>query len=357
MDKSTHKKASRLTDISNLQKPAGKATIKLYSNVSESEKFNFTTDFPELTLYDQELTLYDQLEELKPICHNVNSIDMNMDSLMYESPEDEKSNKQHEFLLSLSDDLIPEDGFQLNPSDELSLDIQALLDKTSQNFEIESDTSNQLFPGLLHTESLDIPPILTEGDTTKAEPEASVSELINVIPEGSTILTVEDGTTTLMPHFLQFQNSDSLSEWLATSLIKREEASPVNEAVVITLADQGSEDAAYAAEAPCSTSTLVAGTTLKATPPSKGSSRRRSLTKNSEEYRDRRDRNNVAVRKSRDKSKLKQRETDDRVKDLTTENDRLQKKCDLLTKELNVLKGLFINVGASVPAKVKQYLP
>ena len=70
--------------------------------------------------------------------------------------------------------------------------------------------------------------------------------------------------------------------------------------------------------------------------PSKG--RKRALDKDSEEYRARRDRNNVAVRKSRDKAKVRQAETEQRVKELTTENDRLTKKCDLLQKELNVLK-------------------
>ncbi|XP_060080647.1 uncharacterized protein LOC132560008 [Ylistrum balloti] len=78
-------------------------------------------------------------------------------------------------------------------------------------------------------------------------------------------------------------------------------------------------------------------------------SRKRQLDKDSEEYRDKRMRNNVAVRKSRDKAKLKQVETENRVDDLVSENESLQKKVELLSKELNVLKSLFVNVGAALP--------
>lgn len=63
--------------------------------------------------------------------------------------------------------------------------------------------------------------------------------------------------------------------------------------------------------------------------------------KNSEEYKDRRERNNVAVRKSRNKSKQRAMETEVRVKELEEENVALQNKIALLMKELNVLKNLF----------------
>jgi hypothetical protein len=85
-------------------------------------------------------------------------------------------------------------------------------------------------------------------------------------------------------------------------------------------------------------------------------SRRRQLEKGSEEYRLRRERNNVAVRKSRDKAKEKQRQTEGRVSILTEENERLQKKVDLLSKELTVLRGLFANVGVPVPAELSQLI-
>ena len=71
------------------------------------------------------------------------------------------------------------------------------------------------------------------------------------------------------------------------------------------------------------------------------------------EYRQKRDRNNVAVRKSREKSKIRVMETEHRVKELEDENQRLQSKITLLTKELNVLKSLFTSAGVSQPASLK----
>lgn len=67
--------------------------------------------------------------------------------------------------------------------------------------------------------------------------------------------------------------------------------------------------------------------------------------KSSDEYRRRRERNNIAVRKSREKAKVRTRETEEKVKLLIKENERLQKRIELLTEELNVLRSLFSNVG------------
>lgn len=67
--------------------------------------------------------------------------------------------------------------------------------------------------------------------------------------------------------------------------------------------------------------------------------------KNSDEYRRRRERNNIAVRKSREKAKVRTRETEEKVKILMKENERLQKRIELLTEELNVMRSLFSNVG------------
>jgi len=85
-------------------------------------------------------------------------------------------------------------------------------------------------------------------------------------------------------------------------------------------------------------------------------SRKRAVEKDTEEYKDKRQRNNVAVRKSRDKAKIKQVETEQRVENLVTENEGLQKKVELLSKELQVLKSLFINVGAALPANFEKLL-
>ncbi|XP_051884082.1 CCAAT/enhancer-binding protein gamma [Pristis pectinata] len=80
----------------------------------------------------------------------------------------------------------------------------------------------------------------------------------------------------------------------------------------------------------------------KAMAPSKQSKKNAGHNKESEEYRQRRERNNLAVRKSRLKSKQKARDTQQRVDELKEENERLEAKIKLLTKELSVLKDLFL---------------
>lgn len=64
--------------------------------------------------------------------------------------------------------------------------------------------------------------------------------------------------------------------------------------------------------------------------------------KESEEYRQRRERNNLAVKKSRMRSKQKAMDTQQRVNELKEENERLEAKIKLLSKELSVLKDLFL---------------
>ena len=86
----------------------------------------------------------------------------------------------------------------------------------------------------------------------------------------------------------------------------------------------------------------------KAPRPSKAM-KKKLLDKNSSEYRQKRDRNNVAVRKSREKSKVRVVETERRVKELEEENVQLQSKITLLMKELNVLKSLFASAGVAQP--------
>ncbi|XP_054934948.1 CCAAT/enhancer-binding protein gamma isoform X1 [Physeter macrocephalus] len=80
----------------------------------------------------------------------------------------------------------------------------------------------------------------------------------------------------------------------------------------------------------------------KAVPPSKQSKKSLPMDRNSDEYRQRRERNNMAVKKSRLKSKQKAQDTLQRVNQLKEENERLEAKIKLLTKELSVLKDLFL---------------
>lgn len=61
-----------------------------------------------------------------------------------------------------------------------------------------------------------------------------------------------------------------------------------------------------------------------------------------EDYRRRRDRNNQAVKRSRVKSKLRTQQTLERVNQLKTENEMLEEKIRILTKELGFLKDLFL---------------
>ncbi|XP_028812974.1 CCAAT/enhancer-binding protein gamma [Denticeps clupeoides] len=78
----------------------------------------------------------------------------------------------------------------------------------------------------------------------------------------------------------------------------------------------------------------------KATPLSK--MKKAVADKDSEEYRQRRERNNLAVKKSRMRSKQKAQDTQQRVNELKEENERLEAKIKLLSKELSVLKDLFL---------------
>ncbi|XP_021550946.1 CCAAT/enhancer-binding protein gamma-like [Neomonachus schauinslandi] len=86
----------------------------------------------------------------------------------------------------------------------------------------------------------------------------------------------------------------------------------------------------------------------KAVPPSKQSKKSLPVDHNSDEYRQRRERNNMAVKKSRLKSKQKAQDTLQRVNQLKEENERLEAKIKLLTKELSVLKDLFLEHADNV---------
>ena len=78
--------------------------------------------------------------------------------------------------------------------------------------------------------------------------------------------------------------------------------------------------------------------------------KRTRLDKMSDEYQARRERNNIAVRKSREKSRAKAKETLQQVNKLRAENEVLEQKVQLLTKELSVLKDLFLaHAGSSMP--------
>ncbi|XP_034385525.1 CCAAT/enhancer-binding protein alpha [Cyclopterus lumpus] len=72
-----------------------------------------------------------------------------------------------------------------------------------------------------------------------------------------------------------------------------------------------------------------------------GGKSKKNVDKGSPEYRLRRERNNVAVRKSRDKAKMRNMETQHKVLELATDNDRLRRRVEHLTRELDTLRGIF----------------
>ncbi|XP_026125897.1 CCAAT/enhancer-binding protein beta-like [Carassius auratus] len=76
-----------------------------------------------------------------------------------------------------------------------------------------------------------------------------------------------------------------------------------------------------------------------------GGKGKKRLEKDSEEYRQRRERNNLAVRKSRDKAKMRNMETQHKVLELAAENDRLQKRVEQLSRELATLRNLLSATG------------
>lgn len=80
---------------------------------------------------------------------------------------------------------------------------------------------------------------------------------------------------------------------------------------------------------------------------------KKPVDKASDEYRRRRERNNIAVRKSREKAKQTCKDTEKRVNELVSENNKLRKRVELFSKELSVLKNLLSNVGVSPESIVK----
>lgn len=68
---------------------------------------------------------------------------------------------------------------------------------------------------------------------------------------------------------------------------------------------------------------------------------KKSLSKDSLEYRLRRERNNIAVRKSRDKAKRRNMETQQRALEFMAENEKLRNRIQQLTQELEALRGVF----------------
>ncbi|KAM8946254.1 CCAAT/enhancer-binding protein alpha isoform 2-T2 [Pelodytes ibericus] len=84
----------------------------------------------------------------------------------------------------------------------------------------------------------------------------------------------------------------------------------------------------------------------------RGGKSKKWVDKSSSEYRVRRERNNIAVRKSRDKAKMRNAETQQKVVELSNDNDKLRKRVDQLSRELETLRCIFRQLPESSLVKV-----
>lgn len=78
----------------------------------------------------------------------------------------------------------------------------------------------------------------------------------------------------------------------------------------------------------------------------------KSMDKDSDEYRRRRQLNNIAVKKSREKAKAESRLIAQRVTVLAADKERLERRVELLSKEVQILHGLFAKMS-SIPDTVR----
>ncbi|XP_049931012.1 CCAAT/enhancer-binding protein delta [Epinephelus moara] len=79
----------------------------------------------------------------------------------------------------------------------------------------------------------------------------------------------------------------------------------------------------------------------KSSPRKSGKEKGKKVDRFSMEYRQRRERNNIAVRKSRDKAKRRNLDMQQKLLELSSENDRLHKTIEQLTRELTGLRDFF----------------
>ncbi|CAH1779954.1 unnamed protein product [Owenia fusiformis] len=229
------------------------------------------------------------------------------------------------------------DVTDLDPTLESSFNIQEFL-----------ATNSELFPDFLEEKS-----------TPKASSNLSDSDIICEIKAA-----LEADSAKIERSMPAFNSENNLGGSWAESVvtIKREDISPA-----VTPGPSAYSSPTHSASyyetpvtSPCS-SVGIPVTVSPQTSPKSGSTRvnrKRSAAANreSEEYKAKRERNNIAVRKSRDKAKVRQVETERLVTTLRSDNQQLTKKVDLLQKELGVLKGLFLNVGLHLPSNYKKLI-
>ncbi|NXX94577.1 CEBPD protein, partial [Centropus bengalensis] len=92
---------------------------------------------------------------------------------------------------------------------------------------------------------------------------------------------------------------------------------------------------------PSSCSTRSPGPAAAAPAGGKERGAKKCVDRFSPEYRQRRERNNIAVRKSRDKAKRRNQEMQQKLLELSAENEKLHKKIEQLTRDLSSLRHFF----------------
>lgn len=83
------------------------------------------------------------------------------------------------------------------------------------------------------------------------------------------------------------------------------------------------------------------GSSAKSSPRKMGREKGKKVDRYSSEYRQRRERNNIAVRKSRDKAKRRNMDMQHKLLELSSDNDRLHKTIEQLSRELSGLRDFF----------------
>ncbi|KAK3576390.1 hypothetical protein CHS0354_018937 [Potamilus streckersoni] len=270
-----------------------------------------------------------------------------------ESPklyEDREPNLKFTFRHSTSEDLMLEREFyDLDPGFENVIDIQELLNGPTVPLEDNPviNIVDQIFPSseLKHVEQQRVTDS-TITSSTQAGIDSQNDEC--VLPIKKVCMTNAKKVkidSTNMP--VNWQILTIKTEDFTHSPVEAKEFAASPESTTFSIDESSSDD----------TKPQYARRTPGRKPSGKYPNKRKRLPeKDTEEYFDKRARNNVAVRKSREKAKQRQQETEERVQQLASENEQLQKKVDLLSKELHVLKSLFINVGASLPTNFEEIL-
>lgn len=173
------------------------------------------------------------------------------------------------------------------------------------------------------------------------------SELFaDILPDDSDRQTISKPFSTLGSFFFPMPQSSGFgSDRYAAEAGVKQEPSTGNDLSSVTLTVRNTANYAFAGLP--TLSEMAASTGFTETKDLCDKKSKKHFDKASDEYRRRRERNNLAVRKSREKAKQRSKDTEKRVNDLVSENDKLRKRMELLSKELSVLKNLLSSAGVS----------